>query len=100
MKLLDLVLVAEAVAPPSAQVIYAMAFHGLKQFPSTVGCTCQFFLFLRLRFLGGSCAVLWNFLGYYGYTAEVALALQYDCFICVLECIFIKGWLCRFVALR
>jgi hypothetical protein len=64
-KLLDLFLIAEAVAPPPAQIIYAAAFHALEQLPATICGAHEFLLLLGLCFLGAGRAVLRDFLGYY-----------------------------------
>jgi hypothetical protein len=87
-ELLDLVLVAEAVAPPTAQIVYAIALHRLQQFPATVCRTHQFLLFLGLCFLGRGCAVLGSLVRYCGYAAEVAAALQHDGLVRVLADVF------------
>jgi hypothetical protein len=100
MELLDLVFVAEAVTPPPTQVIYAVSLHTLQQLPPTVRGTHQFLLFLGLRFLSSGCAVLRYFLRDHRYTAEIALALQYNGLVCVLERIFAEGCLRGFVTLR
>jgi hypothetical protein len=96
----DFLLVAEAVAPPSAQIVYAAASHALKQFPSSICGAYQLFLFLCLCFLGSCGTVLWDLLRYYWYAAEVALALQYHGFVRVFERILAKRWLRCFVTLR
>jgi len=86
-ELLDLVLVAEAVAPPAAEVVDAVALHALEQLPPAVRRAHELLLLLGLGFFGGrgGGAVLGHFFGYYGDAAEEALAFQHDGFVCVFE---------------
>jgi hypothetical protein len=99
-ELLDLVLVAEAVAPPAGQVVDAVALHPLEQLPPAVRRAHQLLLLLGFGFLGGGRAVLRHLVGYDGDAAEEALALQHDGLVCVFERILAGRCVGGLIALR
>jgi hypothetical protein len=75
MELPDFVLIAEAVAPPSTQIVNAIAAHALEEFPTAICCAHQLLFFLSLSLFSSRRAVLLNVLRYYGYAAKVPLTL-------------------------
>lgn len=90
-ELFDFVRVAEAIAPPTAQVVDAVAPHTLEQLPPTICSAYELLVLLGFGLLGRRGAVLRHLVGYDRYGTEVALPLQYNGLVCVFERI-LGGW--------
>jgi hypothetical protein len=80
-ELLDVVLVAEAVAPPAAQIVDALALHAVQQLSAAARCAHQLLLLLGLCLLGRHGAVLRHMFGEDGDAAEVAPPVEHHALV-------------------